>query len=51
PTFDVGCGKTLGVLSLYLIPNTGERRRKLLNPVFSIGHVRDMVPAFLEVTE
>jgi cytochrome P450 len=53
PTLNVGYGGTLVVLSLYLIPNTGEhhrRQRKLLNPAFSISHVRNMVPAFLEVT-
>lgn len=37
-----------------LLSTLGEhhrKQRKMLNPVFSISHVRDMVPAFLEVTK
>ncbi|KAG1740657.1 cytochrome P450 [Suillus lakei] len=37
-----------------LLSTLGEqyrKQRKLLNPVFSISHVRDMVPAFIEVTK
>ncbi|KAG2151003.1 cytochrome P450 [Suillus bovinus] len=37
-----------------LLSTLGEhhrKQRKMLNPVFSISHVRDMVPTFLEVTK
>ncbi|KAG2344709.1 cytochrome P450 [Suillus weaverae] len=37
-----------------LLSTLGEHHRKqgkMLNPVFSISHVRDMVPAFLEATK
>lgn len=37
-----------------LLSTLGEhhrKQRKMLNPVFSISHVRDMVPAFLQVTK
>lgn len=37
-----------------LLSTLGERhrkQRKMLNPVFSISHMRDMVPAFLVVTK
>ena len=38
-------------LDLVCIGEPHRRQRKLLNPVFSINHMRHMLPIFYEVTD
>ncbi|TEB29745.1 cytochrome P450 [Coprinellus micaceus] len=51
PGFTIGAEVSLGKGILATSGEMHRRQRKMLNPVFSIAHMREMVPIFYDVAE